>query len=426
MEKVNSVESNLSSNSYASIVDRDDAGIRLRKAIENTSLAETANGLNVPSDNSNEFHKEKAPEIRIPHRGTVNFEQKVGNNTKRDSASSKSNKEKSEGQNAEKQRSVFNIFGFIFSELRLGYDLEIAEARYADKRRKVFAFIRMPKELEKFMFFGFLQCIEAFLYVFTFLPMRFLLALFNLAFVTCRSRRMSSSEMCDLLKMTILVASCLVLAFTVDHSAYYHMVRGQSMMKLYIFFNMLEVADKLLASFGQDILDSLMWTACEKKLRKSDHFSVFYQLVLAVAYVVLHAVLVLFQATTLNVAFNSHNKALLTIMLSNNFVELKGAVFKKFAKNNLFQMSCSDVRERFHYCVLLFVVVIRNMREYNWRLEHLWEMIPDLSMVLIGEFIVDWVKHAFITKFNEIPLEVYKDFTITIAYDVANTVEIQN
>ena len=33
---------------------------------------------------------------------------------------------------------------------------------------------------------------------------------------------------------------------------------------------------------------------------------------------VLHAVLVLFQATTLNVAFNSHNKALLTIMMSNN------------------------------------------------------------------------------------------------------------
>ena len=33
---------------------------------------------------------------------------------------------------------------------------------------------------------------------------------------------------------------------------------------------------------------------------------------------VLHAGLVLFQATTLNVAFNSHNKALLTIMMSNN------------------------------------------------------------------------------------------------------------
>ena len=48
----------------------------------------------------------------------------------------------------------------------------------------------------------------------------------------------------------------------------------------------------------------------------------------------------MFQATTLNVAFNSHNEALLAIMMSNNFVELKGSVFKKFAKANLFQMAC--------------------------------------------------------------------------------------
>ena len=45
----------------------------------------------------------------------------------------------------------------------------------------------------------------------------------------------------------------------------------------------------------------------------------------------------MYKATTLNVAINSSNKALLTIMMSNNFVELKGSVFKKFDKNNLFQ-----------------------------------------------------------------------------------------
>lgn len=33
---------------------------------------------------------------------------------------------------------------------------------------------------------------------------------------------------------------------------------------------------------------------------------------------VLHAILIMVQATTLNVAFNSHNKSLLTIMMSNN------------------------------------------------------------------------------------------------------------
>lgn len=101
--------------------------------------------------------------------------------------------------------------------------------------------------------------------------------------------------------------------------------------------------------------------------------------------------IILCQATTLNVAFNSHNKALLTIMMSNNvnsnlisnnwydyinyiielhekFVELKGSVFKKFDINNLFQMSCSDAKERFQNLILLLVVLIRNMTEFDWEM----------------------------------------------------------
>jgi len=108
--------------------------------------------------------------------------------------------------------------------------------------------------------------------------------------------------------------------------------------KLYIFYNILEVADKLFSSFGQDILDALMWTASERNERKRRIFSTLLHLAIAIVYATVHAVLVLLQATTLNVAFNSHNQSLLTIMMSNNFVELKGAVFKKFAKPNLFQV----------------------------------------------------------------------------------------
>lgn len=97
---------------------------------------------------------------------------------------------------------------------------------------------------------------------------------------------------------------------------------------------------------------------------------------------VFHTILIMIQASTLNVAFNSHNKSLLTIMMSSNvskhacmethichrihvflfwckgwsisvllfcptqFVEIKGSVFKKFGKNNLFQMSNSGKKFR--------------------------------------------------------------------------------
>lgn len=202
-----------------------------------------------------------------------------------------------------------------------------------------------------------------------------------------------------------------------DTSMMYHLVRGQGVIKLYIFYNMLEVADKLFSSFGQDTLDALFWTVSERGER-FNFLSAIFHLFMAIVYALCHTLLILLQATTLNVAFNSHNQSLLTIMMSNNFVELKGSVFKKFGKPNLFQMSCSDVRERFHTVVLLLVVVLRNMTAVNWKLEHLYEMTPDLIMIIAAELMVDWLKHAFITKFNEISSQVYRDFTITLAFDV--------
>lgn len=102
-------------------------------------------------------------------------------------------------------------------------------------------------------------------------------------------------------------------------------------------------------------------------------------------------------------------------------MELKGSVFKKFDKTNLFQVSCSDVRERFHLTTLLFIVILQTMREYGWKYERFWIMIPDCLAVLFAEMVVDWIKHAFITRFNELNLEVYRDYTISLAYDVAQT-----
>ncbi|CAD5113030.1 DgyrCDS2230 [Dimorphilus gyrociliatus] len=319
-----------------------------------------------------------------------------------------------------------SLLNYIYMELTRGYKLDNEDGKkLSEKSKKVYTFIKIPLELEKFICFGFLQCVDAFLYTFTFLPLRFILAFFEI-FRKCfvrsgnRTRWMESAEIRDLLKGLVLILACIAIYY-IDISMMYHLIRGQAIIKLYIFFNMLEVADKLFSSFGQDILDSLMWTGSEQRGRKREHLGLIPHAILAVVYVVGHATLVLFQATTLNVAFNSHNKALLTIMMSNNFVELKGSVFKKFEKNNLFQMACSDVRERFHFLVLLSIVSVRNLTEFSWNFEHLLDLIPDILMVLVSEIIVDGVKHAFITKFNEIPADVYTEYTTSLAYDMKNS-----
>nr|XP_054598945.1 transmembrane anterior posterior transformation protein 1 homolog isoform X2 [Nothobranchius furzeri] len=310
---------------------------------------------------------------------------------------------------------------FITTEITRGYFLEHNEAKYTERREKVYTCLRIPKELEKLMTFGFFLCLDTFLYVFTLLPLRVVLALLRLVAVPCCGLRLlQPAQVCDVLKGFIMVL-CYSMMSYVDYSMMYHLIRGQSVIKLYIIYNMLEVADRLFSSFGQDILDALYWTATEPKEKKRAHIGVIPHFLMAVLYVFLHAILIMVQATTLNVAFNSHNKSLLTIMMSNNFVEIKGSVFKKFEKNNLFQMSNSDIKERFTNYILLLIVCLRNMEQFSWNPDHLWVLFPDVVMVITSEVAVDVVKHAFITKFNDISADVYGEYRASLAFDLVSS-----
>ncbi|KAM9792405.1 transmembrane anterior posterior transformation protein 1 homolog [Neosynchiropus ocellatus] len=334
------------------------------------------------------------------------------------------NDKKGHNKGGKRNLSDLSLIRFITTELTRGYFLEHNEAKYTERREKVYTCLRIPKELEKLMTFGFFLCLDAFLYVFTLLPLRVLLALLRLFTLPCcglgGSRLLQPAQVCDVLKGFIMVL-CYSMMCYVDYAMMYHLIRGQSVIKLYIIYNMLEVADRLFSSFGQDILDALYWTATEPKEKKRAHIGVIPHFLMAVLYVFLHAILIMVQATTLNVAFNSHNKSLLTIMMSNNFVEIKGSVFKKFEKNNLFQMSNSDIKERFTNCILLLIVCLRNMEQFSWNPDHLWVLFPDVLMVMAAEVAVDVVKHAFITKFNDISADVYGEYRASLAFDLVSS-----
>lgn len=317
---------------------------------------------------------------------------------------------------------------FFRLELTRGYILEHDEERYTARREKIYTFMRIPREVEKFMFYGVIQCCDSFLYIHTFLPIRYVLALWALITrpiaklfgFSRRNRILTSAEICDILKGSIWIICCLIILF-IDTNRIYHVIKSQSFIKLYIFYNMLEVGDRLLSSFGQDTIDALFWTATEPKNNRKEHLGLISHIIFALIYMALHSALIMFQSVALNVAVNSNNKGLLMIMMSNNFVELKGSVFKKFDKNNLFQLSCSDVRERFHLAILLFIVVIQTMKEFSWKQEQFLIMLPPCLYVLLTELFIDWLKHAFITRFNELPIDVYKEYTLSLAYDMTQT-----
>lgn len=161
---------------------------------------------------------------------------------------------------------------------------------------------------------------------------------------------------------------------------------------------------------------------------------------LALVYNCAHAMTLFYQVITLNVAVNSYSNALLTLLMSNQFVEIKGSVFKKFEKENLFQLTCADIVERFQIWIVLLIIGMRNMVEvgglsmpsvgiefgnegtptadnplpvlpssFNILPSWLWsgELLSPFLVVIASEMIVDTIKHAYITKFNNIKPNFY-------------------
>ncbi|KAF9904768.1 hypothetical protein EC991_002338 [Linnemannia zychae] len=318
------------------------------------------------------------------------------------------------------------------------------------KRERVANFLSVPIAFEKMLVFGYFVCLDSFLYTFTILPARFMLAMVALFryvfsrtwFSKSKERiRLKSSQKCDLIKVTLVVVACTILQ-SVDASRTYHFIRGQNAMKLYAIFNCLEIFDRLCCSFGQDILDSLFSKSTlgshppMSSLTASRHARPITFVLLAILYILAHTMVLFFQMVTLNVAVNSYSNALLTLLISNQFVEIKGSVFKKFEKENLFQLSCSDIVERFQLSVFVTIITIRNLVELSAAPPSPFSVYPQsfvplfssmtavarlltpCFLVLGCETLVDWLKHAFITKFNQIRPSVYGRFVDILSRDL--------
>ncbi|KAK8085397.1 hypothetical protein PG997_006668 [Apiospora hydei] len=254
---------------------------------------------------------------------------------------------------------------------------------------------------------------------------------------------LTSFHKADLLQGAVIVCSSLAL-MNVDASRMYHFIRAQSAMKLYVIFNLLEVGDRLLTAIGQDILECLFSseTLSRNSSGRSKILLPFGMFLLTLAYNVIHAVCLFYQVITLNVAVNSYSNALLSLLMSNQFVEIKGSVFKRIEKENLFQLTCADVVERFQLWIILIIIGLRNIVEVgglsvpgagseadgmgsgpgpvhtasnlpaSFTLLPSWmfsgEVLSPFLIVIGSEMLVDWIKHAYINKFNNVKPTIYR------------------
>ncbi|KAG9016786.1 hypothetical protein FRB90_002163 [Tulasnella sp. 427] len=312
------------------------------------------------------------------------------------------------------------------------------------KWERVSNFLHIPLGVEKVLSFGFILCLDTFLYTFTILPIRATVATYRAVGNTfSRSRPpVPPAHKADILRMLLLVASIAILAPLTDASKIYHSIRGQDTIKLYVIFNALEITDRLLISIGQDILDCMF--SRSTLLLLTNHAApsahslrplLFFSL--SIFYTVAHALILIYQLTALNVAINAYDNALLTLLISNQFVEIKGSVFKKFEKDNLFQITCA--------ALMLVSIAIRNLIELSsaeldlssdasFGLPVAYKMFRFLSgrhviatvlspvlAVLASELLVDWLKHAFITKFNHIRPSVYERYIDVLCRDLTTS-----
>ncbi|KAL5760830.1 hypothetical protein ACOSP7_019318 [Xanthoceras sorbifolium] len=293
------------------------------------------------------------------------------------------------------------------------------------ERERVYDTIfRLPWRCELLIDVGFFVCFDSFLSLLTIMPTRILISLWRLLSVR-QFNRPSAAELCDFACFVVLVCGVTLLQQT-DISLIYHMIRGQGTIKLYVVYNVLEIFDKLCQSFGGDVLQTLFNSA--EGLANS-------------------------QAITLSTCIVAHNNALLALLVSNNFAEIKSNVFKRFSTANIhglvyagkflsyalyfsvFSDHCKmtiflpninnlcytamqkpiyhclmfgNSVERFHISAFLLFVLAQNILEAEgpWFQSFLFNAL----LVFMCEMLIDIIKHSFLAKFNDIKPIAYSEF----------------
>ncbi|XP_024391066.1 protein POLLEN DEFECTIVE IN GUIDANCE 1 isoform X4 [Physcomitrium patens] len=292
------------------------------------------------------------------------------------------------------------------------------------RRERIYnTMFHVPWRCELLIDVGFFVCLDSFLSLFTVMPARIIMFLWQRILHWRQFQRPYAAELSDFASLIILVLGVAVLQ-QADISFIYHYIRGQATIKLYVVFNVLEIFDKLCQSFGGDVLQILLNSAVaigdsppERLIKQWAQF-ILDQSIAIVSFLV-HSLVIMSQAITVSAAINSQNNALLTLLISNNFAEIKSNVFKRVAKENLHKMAYHDTVERFHIMAHLLFVLAQNIQnsEDTW----LWNFAYNAGMVVLCEVLVDVIKHSFLAKFNEIKPSAYSEFLQALCKQTLNS-----
>ena len=155
----------------------------------------------------------------------------------------------------------------------------------------------------------------------------------------------------------------------------------------------------------------------------------YVQFVVACVCCITHACVKLVLFVSLNAAVNSHTMTLATLMISNQFMELKKCVQKRYDTKSLFIVTCGDIIERFQLVIFVVLILLKNSGSLLGTLEledpFVQAMLLSCLGIVAAEVAVDWLKHAFITSFSGLKPSFYSSMEREIKQDLFDAASYQ-
>eukprot|EP00873_Tetraselmis_striata_P011616 jgi/Tetstr1/431880/TSEL_021370.t1 len=285
--------------------------------------------------------------------------------------------------------------------------------------------IFVPYQLERVMWFGLLICIDPFLAIFTTVPLRAAKGVADgVRKLAWRMRSpgtagngagplLRSDQLYDILFTAIFAFAALVVSSLNAGVIYFWMKDlSQEFIKLSVIFTAMEICDKILTSFGVSALHSLCCSCTQYAAGGpgAPGLNVAVDTLVAAIITTAHAVALMSEAIAFSVAMNSRRTTLMALVISFNFVEVKGTVFKKFDPNKLMTIVYQDIVERFHMVILMLFVIIEDMdTSDSWGALN-GQLMLQVGVILASELVADITKHAVVGKFNVIRPGVYREY----------------
>lgn len=122
----------------------------------------------------------------------------------------------------------------------------------------------------------------------------------------------------------------------------------------------------------------------------------------------MHTLLLYYQYLIIQLSLNSSSSVLYSLIISNQFLELKVNVTKKGDKKMLFLLIDHDGAKRFSLLIYLTVALLSIWTESE-KLQFAQFICP-IIIVFIFKILVDWFKHAFFCRYNNLNLNFYSDY----------------